>query len=90
MERTLTESRIRVPRVIRELIADPLEVEADEDIHLGAIPIVENEDDLPEDNNTSVDNVLSGIWQEAEAEALVFLAQYSLQQGVSMYGEAAI
>ena len=78
------------PRAIGDLIADPLQVEGD-DINLGALLVdIQDKFDLAEDSYDNVDTVLAGIWQEAEAEATVFLAQYSLLQGVSMYGEAAI
>ena len=49
------------PRVIRELIADPLQVEED-DINLGALLVnIEDEFDLAEDSHDNVDNVLAGI-----------------------------
>ena len=43
-----------------------------------------------QEDRSSIEGVLTSVWQEAEAQALVFLAQYSLLQGISMYGEKAI
>ena len=81
-----------IPRVSRELIADPLEVEGSEDPVLGAF-LVEEVDEvftMVEDDRASEHAVLTSIWQEAEAEALVFLAQYSMLKGISMYGTQAL
>ena len=44
------------PRVIRELIANPLQVEEDEDINLGALLVdIEDDLDLPDDYYDSVE-----------------------------------
>ena len=52
--------------------------------------IVEDESNIYPDVITSVEEFLSGIVKEVEADALLFLAQYSLQEGVSMFGQKAI
>ena len=81
-----------IPRVSRELIADPIEVVGSEDPVLGAVLIEEVDEafTILEDDRSSEHAVLTSIWQEAEAEALVFLAQYSMIQGISMYGTQAL
>jgi hypothetical protein len=82
------------PRISRELIADPLEVETSDESVLGAVLMeVMEEVDVSfifQEDRSSIEGVLTSVWQEAEAQALVFLAQYSLLQGISMYGEKAI
>ena len=81
-----------IPRVSRELIADPIEVVGSEDPVLGAVLLEEPAEvfTIMEDDWFSEHAVLTSIWQEAEAEALVFLAQYSMIQGISMYGNQAL
>ena len=91
-ERDIDRIKDTTPRALREIIADPVQVDLGEEITLGAMLVgdVKLDFSLSADDKTSVEKVLTAMWHEAEADALVFLAQYSLKKGVSMYGDAAI
>ena len=79
------------PRVVTDLVADPVQVDDGDDITLGMmLEEVTFDGHLPVDDKSSVESVLTAIYQETEADALVFLAQYSLRKGISMFGDAAI
>ena len=68
------------PRAMREIIADPIQVDEGEDITLGAMLLEDVKFDfsLPVDDKRSVEKVLTAMWQEAEADALVFLARNNI------------
>ena len=91
-ERDVDRIQDNTPRAVQEVIADPVQIDDGDDITLGALLTedVKIDGSLPVDNMGCMEEVLTAIYQEAEADALVFLAQYSLQKGISMYGEAAI
>ena len=80
------------PCLTREMMVDPLEVESGDDVTRGTV-LIESVDvalSRSKKERTSVEAFLTEVWQETEAEALVFLVQYSLMQGVSMHGDEAI
>ena len=52
--------------------------------------MVEDDSSLYPEINTSAENFLSNVVNEVDANAIVFLVQYSLREGVSIFGNKAI
>ena len=70
--------------------ANPLEVDGDKTLGEVFTHMVEDDSSLYPEINMSAENFLSNVVNEVDANEMVFLAQYSLREGVSIFGNKAI